>query len=74
MTVHEAHTRVLVEGSRPDVRVPVTRVALTNGRDVRPLQHRGARLRTRGGPAPPARGLGARPSRHRRRTTAARPS
>jgi len=31
MTVHEAHTRVLVEGSRPDVRVPVTRVALTNG-------------------------------------------
>ncbi len=31
MTVHEAHTRVLVEGSRPDVRVPFTRVALTNG-------------------------------------------
>ncbi|RNM13044.1 phosphomethylpyrimidine synthase ThiC [Nocardioides pocheonensis] len=31
MTVHEAHTRVLVEGPRPDVRVPVTRVALTNG-------------------------------------------
>ncbi|WP_310964719.1 phosphomethylpyrimidine synthase ThiC [Nocardioides terrisoli] len=35
MTVHEAHTRVLVEGprpgSRPDVQVPVTRVALTNG-------------------------------------------
>ncbi len=31
MTVHEAHTRVLVEGPRPDVHVPVTRVALTNG-------------------------------------------
>jgi phosphomethylpyrimidine synthase len=31
MTVHEAHTRVLVEGPRPDVQVPVTRVALTNG-------------------------------------------
>jgi phosphomethylpyrimidine synthase len=31
MTVHEAHTRVLVEGLRPDVRVPFTRVALTNG-------------------------------------------
>ena len=31
MTVHEAHTRVLVEGPRPDVRVPVTQVALTNG-------------------------------------------
>jgi phosphomethylpyrimidine synthase len=31
MTVHEAHTRVLVEGPRPDIRVPVTRVALTNG-------------------------------------------
>ena len=31
MTVHEAHTRVLVEGPRPDIRVPFTRVALTNG-------------------------------------------
>ncbi|RNM12149.1 phosphomethylpyrimidine synthase ThiC [Nocardioides pocheonensis] len=31
MTIHEAHTRVHVEGSRPDVQVPVTRVALTNG-------------------------------------------
>ena len=31
MTVHEAHTRVLIEGPRPDIRVPVTRVALTNG-------------------------------------------
>ena len=31
MTVHEAHTRVLVQGPRPDVRVPLTRVALTNG-------------------------------------------
>jgi phosphomethylpyrimidine synthase len=31
MTVHAAHTRVLVEGDRPDIRVPVTRVALTNG-------------------------------------------
>ena len=29
--VHEAHTRVLVEGPRPDVRVPVTQVVLTNG-------------------------------------------
>jgi phosphomethylpyrimidine synthase len=31
MTVHEAHTRVLVEGPRRDVQVPFTRVALTNG-------------------------------------------
>ncbi|WP_304504439.1 phosphomethylpyrimidine synthase ThiC [Agromyces cavernae] len=31
MTVHDAHTRVLVEGPRPDIRVPLTRVALTNG-------------------------------------------
>ncbi|HEX2892484.1 MAG TPA: phosphomethylpyrimidine synthase ThiC, partial [Marmoricola sp.] len=31
MTVHEAHRRVLLDGPRPDVRVPVTRVALTNG-------------------------------------------
>lgn len=31
MTVHEAHTRVLIAGTRPDIRVPVTRVALTNG-------------------------------------------
>jgi phosphomethylpyrimidine synthase len=31
MTVHEAHTRVLVESPSSDVRVPVTRVALTNG-------------------------------------------
>jgi phosphomethylpyrimidine synthase len=31
MSVHEAHSRVLVEGPRPDIRVPVTRVALTNG-------------------------------------------
>jgi phosphomethylpyrimidine synthase len=34
MTVHEAHTRVLVhgpEGQRSDIQVPVTRVALTNG-------------------------------------------
>jgi len=34
MTVHEAHTRVLVQGprgQRGDIRVPVTRVALTNG-------------------------------------------
>ncbi len=37
--VHEAHTRVLVEGPRPDVRVPITQVVLTNGPDVRPLQH-----------------------------------
>jgi len=31
MTIHEAHTRVLLEGTRADVQVPVTRVALTNG-------------------------------------------
>jgi phosphomethylpyrimidine synthase len=31
MTVHEAHTRVHINGPRPDVQVPVTRVALTNG-------------------------------------------
>jgi len=31
MTVHEAHRRILVDGGRPDVRVPFTRVDLTNG-------------------------------------------
>ena len=31
MTVHDSHTRVLLEGSRPDIQVPITRVALTNG-------------------------------------------
>ncbi|KRF13886.1 phosphomethylpyrimidine synthase [Nocardioides sp. Soil797] len=31
MTVHEAHERVHVRGNRPDIRVPMTRVNLTNG-------------------------------------------
>ncbi|MBA3781211.1 MAG: phosphomethylpyrimidine synthase ThiC [Nocardioides sp.] len=31
MTVHPAHTRLLVEGNSPDIQVPRTRVALTNG-------------------------------------------
>ncbi|MDN5894237.1 MAG: phosphomethylpyrimidine synthase ThiC [Nocardioides sp.] len=30
MTVHEAHSRVHLSGSRPDIRVPLTRVHLTN--------------------------------------------
>ncbi|QIX27751.1 phosphomethylpyrimidine synthase ThiC [Nocardioides sp. JQ2195] len=31
MTVHEAHERIHVSGDRPDIRVPMTRVNLTNG-------------------------------------------
>ncbi|WP_203336163.1 phosphomethylpyrimidine synthase ThiC [Nocardioides limicola] len=31
MTVHESHTRIHHTGSRPDIQVPFTRVALTNG-------------------------------------------
>src|SRR3546814_2399259 len=31
MTVHDAHTRIHVSGSRPDIAVPQTRVQLTNG-------------------------------------------